>query len=153
MLKTPGVSGRVAASALGACEAFLVAAAGKFDFMVNVYKSFEPLYKQQDLDSETKEAAIRAAARAVCNVQTKLPNVTATLDVLVDRLVRVVVAVDVLGWWMCLGCPCVRVVLTSGAGHGADSRVRHHRCGHHCRVRRQGECLTGGRGALVSRRV
>lgn len=77
---------RVATAALNACEAFLVAAAGKNDLLIKIYTSFEPLYKQTELDAEAKEAAIRAAARAVCNLGTNLPSVGAALDVLVERL-------------------------------------------------------------------
>lgn len=86
LLKGGNLSSRVAAVAMGACEAFLVAGAGKNDFLIRVYRAFEPIYKQTDVDSETKEAAIRAAARAVCNLGSNLPNVAATLDTLCDRL-------------------------------------------------------------------
>ncbi len=77
---------RVATAALNACEAFLVRAAGKNDLLIKTYTSFEPLFKQTDLDAEAKEAAIRAAARAICNLGTSLPSVNAALDVLVERL-------------------------------------------------------------------
>ncbi len=77
---------RVATAALNACEAFLVAAAGKNEFLIKVYTAFEPLYKQTELDAEAKEAAIRAAARAICNLGQKLPSLNNSLDILVDRL-------------------------------------------------------------------
>jgi cullin-associated NEDD8-dissociated protein 1 len=77
---------RVATAALNACEAFLIAAAGKNDLLNKLYTSFEPLFKQTELDAEAKEAAIRAAARAICNLGTNLPSVNAALDILVERL-------------------------------------------------------------------
>jgi cullin-associated NEDD8-dissociated protein 1 len=86
LLHTAGLHSRAAAAGLDACEAFLVAGAGKIDFLNRVFKTFETLYKQTDLDSEAKEAAIRAGARAICNLGTKLPNVSAALDVLIERL-------------------------------------------------------------------
>lgn len=86
VLAEKGLSSRLASVALTSCEAYLEFAAGNFNFMIGVYKAFEPLYKQTDLDSEAKESAIRAAARAVCNIGVKLPNAGATLDVLVERL-------------------------------------------------------------------
>ena len=77
---------RVATAVLNACEAFLVAGAGKTEFLTKVYSGFEPLYKQTELDAEAKEAAIRAAARAVCNLGAKLPALNNALDILVERL-------------------------------------------------------------------